>query len=70
MTIHGRAAGHELLRSVYDPTGRKVRGTLNNCGGGVTPWGTLLTAEENFNQYFANRSSLNDADPRKAIHAR
>ena len=70
MTIHGHAAGHELLRSVYDPTGRKVRGTLNNCGGGVTPWGTLLTAEENFNQYFANRSSLNDADPRKAIHAR
>ena len=70
MTIHGRAAGHELLRSSYDSTGKKVRGTLNNCGGGVTPWGTLLTAEENFNQYFANRNSLGDSDPRKAMHAR
>jgi hypothetical protein len=30
----------------------------------------LLTAEENFNQYFANRNQLSDADPRKALHAR
>lgn len=70
MTLHGPAAGHELLRSSYDSTGKRVRGTLNNCGGGVTPWGTLLTAEENFNQYFANRNALSDADSRKRIHAR
>jgi secreted PhoX family phosphatase len=70
MTIHGHAAGDALLKSSYDSTGKRVRGTLNNCGGGVTPWGTLLTAEENFNQYFANRNSLSDSDPRKAMHAR
>ena len=70
MELTGKAAGHELLKTSYDSTGRKVRGTLNNCGGGVTPWGTLLTAEENFNQYFANRNSLPDSDLRKATHAR
>ena len=70
MELTGVAAGNNLLKTSYDETGRKVRGTLNNCGGGVTPWGTLLTAEENFNQYFANRSALPDSDPRKAIHAR
>ncbi len=42
------------MMTSYDGAVVKVRGTLNNCGGVVTPWKTYLTAEENFDQYFGN----------------
>lgn len=58
--LTGPAAGSDLVRTSADRTGRKVLGTLNNCSGGTTPWGTTLHGEENFNQYFAHASSATD----------
>ena len=69
MRISGPAAGDDLLKTSADATGTQVQGMLNNCGGGWTPWGTVLTAEENFNQYFANTDGMADG-PAKAAHAR
>jgi hypothetical protein len=65
--LSGPAAGHSRLRTGADPGGRQVIGTLNNCAGGITPWGTWLMAEENVHLYFAGDL---DGHPEQRNYAR
>ncbi|MBY3556670.1 PhoX family protein [Rhizobium laguerreae] len=53
MEITGTAAGNDRLKTSADATGTRAIGTINNCAGGVTPWGTYIMAEENFHGYFS-----------------
>ncbi|MFC7542404.1 PhoX family protein [Siccirubricoccus deserti] len=68
MRIAGPAAGHPRLRTSADPGGTQVLGMLNNCAGGNTPWGTVLTAEENTNFYFSGEAA--ESGPQAAHYRR
>jgi len=59
--LSGPVRGNALVRTKYSTTGTSARGTINNCGAGITPWGTYLTAEENWAGYFTRGAADNAA---------
>ncbi len=63
MELTGPVRGTDFVKTLYSPTGTQTRGTVNNCGNGYTPWGTYLTAEENWAGYFLRGA---DTDVRTA----
>jgi len=58
--LSGPVKGNALVKTKYSPDGSKIRGTLNNCGTGRTPWGSFVSGEENWSGYFT-RSATDDA---------
>ena len=68
--LSGPAAGTPLLRTAADPEGRRPMGTLANCSGGVTPWGTVLSCEENFQECFQEPPGADAEERVRAWHRR
>lgn len=58
--LSGPVRANPLVRTKYSPDGSKIRGTLNNCGTGKTPWGSFVSGEENWSGYFT-RGGADDA---------
>ncbi|UPQ84163.1 PhoX family phosphatase [Pseudomonas knackmussii] len=61
MAVGGPLAGNDALKTVSDPSGREIIGTINNCSSGFTPWGTYLVCEENWHNYFVNHDAADMA---------
>lgn len=60
MALAGPVAQTDWVKTPFSTDGRSVRGTNNNCGNGTTPWGTYITAEENWAAVFANQTPAAD----------
>jgi len=59
--ISGPVRGNALVVTKYSTNGTRIRGTLNNCGTGKTPWNTYLSGEENWAGYFTRGAADNAA---------
>ncbi len=61
MQLNGPVRGNALVRTLFSNDGTQCRGTINNCGSGLTPWGTYLSGEENWAGYFFRSGTDNTA---------
>ena len=60
MEMTGPAKGSDRLKTIISKDGVHTLGTYGNCAGGVTPWGTILTGEENVDRYFSGNPKKTD----------
>jgi uncharacterized protein len=60
--LTGAVAGHPRVQTKQDTSGTKVIGTLGNCSGGITPWQTMLSAEENIDIFFNGNTQGKEAE--------
>ena len=68
--VAGPARGIAAMQTAADRRGEVILGTFNNCAMGVTPWGTYLTCEENFNNYFKGPATPNAEQKRYGLSAK
>lgn len=58
--VAGPAAASARMKTAVHPEGTSCTGTLSNCSAGKTPWGTVLSGEENFQGMFGQAKTLTD----------
>lgn len=62
LRLTGPAAGSKWVGGA-----REAIGSVGNCGGGISPWGTFFTAEENFKDTWGD-PEMKDKPPKSIQH--
>lgn len=66
-----RITGHTMIPFNWDSPvagATEAMGTLGNCSGGITPWGTILTCEENYDSFYGETVYRENGIYREASH--